>query len=356
MIKCITMLYLDKQLNEFKTYFLIQPMSRIAVITPTRDRAGKDGKGLLAETLESVRLQDADCVHVVVDDGSTDCTKDLVLSEPHQDRLVYIRREKPLGEKVTASIAANLGIQAVFDPERLPQEDRKKVEGVGAVTFLHSDDLLTEGSITTRSEALREKGAGMVYGVRYLIDVDGRIIGFETCPLERPNWKLILSTFNFPNHTATFDKDFLRSVGLFDPEIGYGEDVDLTARAIKKADRLGIGVQGIETPTMYRRLHQDTVTNFYHDAGLSGDEALMLERKNIDSKVELILVRGYRFLRRPQSYLPECIKKSLRPLRDALRQYVREQKQQPYRDRFLEKIITNVHGKQYTEGHLQTSV
>ncbi len=332
-------------------------MPRIAVITPTRNRAGKDGKGLLAETLESVRLQDADYVHVVVDDGSTDCTQDLVLSQPHRDRLVYIRREKPHGEKVTASIASNLGIQAVFEPELLPTEDRQKVRGIEVITFLHSDDLLTEGSLATREDALTQTKAGMVYGVRYLIDGEGRIIGFENCPVGKgqANWRQILATYRFPNHTVTFDRRLLAYVGPFDPEIGCGEDVDMTVRAIKEAERSGRVVVGINKPTMYRRLHGDTVSQFYFENNLDEADSVELERKNTDSRLDALLVRGHKFLERPQAYLPSCVKRVLRPVRDAVRQYIREQKQAPYRDQFLEKIRSNVNGKQYTERSLQAS-
>ncbi len=331
-------------------------MPRIAVITPTRNRAGKDGKGLLAETLESVRLQDADYVHIVVDDGSADCTPELVRSYP-LDRTVYIHRKKPAEEKVTASIASNIGIQAVFEPERLPAEDRKKVEGVDVVTFLHSDDLLTEGSLSARIEAISETKAGMVYGVRYLIDGEGRIIGFENCPVGegQANWRQILATYRFPNHTVTFDRRFLAQVGFFDPEIGYGEDVDMTVRSIKEARKSGSIVVGINKPTMYRRLHPDTVSAFYHENDLHDDDNNELKRKNVDSCLDALLVRGHKFLERPQAYLPSCIKRVLRPVRDAIRQYIREQKQEPYRDQFLEKIRSNVNGKQYTKGPLQAS-
>ena len=111
-------------------------LPQIAVVTPTYNRAA-----LLRRALESVRAQTLTSFEViVVDDGSTDETEDLVASFGDK-RFRYVRQER-----AGAAKARNLGVE------------RSTAE---LVTFLDSDDEVDPDWLSSLVEPFEDPGVGV---------------------------------------------------------------------------------------------------------------------------------------------------------------------------------------------------
>lgn len=112
----------------------------------------------VAEAIESVLAQDwpADRLeYVVVDDGSTDGTREAI--EPYRDRVRIIHQP-------------NLGLRAAVD--RAMSELHGDV-----ITAVAGDDAFKPGRLRLQVEALRaHPTAGLVYTDEELIDADGRVL------------------------------------------------------------------------------------------------------------------------------------------------------------------------------------
>lgn len=229
------------------------PRTDLAVVVPTRDRA--DNLHLLFESLAQQEFVDFQVV--VVDDGSTDGTSDLLRRLAGEcfwrDRLISV--DVPTGTSGNRARARNIGIAA------LPPE-------VDRVAMLDSDLILPPDALTQLDAASRSARDSIVLGeVRWLPDVprgallatvrsgrfdvlrgytdllrpirmggtyvgpDLRGVSFvEAQRLERPvsmrgEWGLVLH--------ACFPRSVLRQLGGFDESfVGYGyEDLDLGVRA-----------------------------------------------------------------------------------------------------------------------------
>lgn len=116
-------------------------MADISVIIPTYNYAR-----YLPATLDSVFRQTfTDLEVIVVDDGSTDNTKDILQPYIHDERIRYIYQENR-----GLSAARNTGIRSSQSP---------------FITFLDSDDLFTPRKLEVlRQEFERHPEAGLVYG------------------------------------------------------------------------------------------------------------------------------------------------------------------------------------------------
>ncbi len=123
-----------------------------SVIIPTFNRAG-----LIAKTIESVLQQQvANFELIVVDDGSTDNTREIVLAI-HDERIIY--REKVNQER---AVARNFGVRLA----------RGKY-----VTFLDSDDILYLNHLGEAKEKLEALGEPDVYHQGYrVIDLSGKVL------------------------------------------------------------------------------------------------------------------------------------------------------------------------------------
>ena len=300
----------------------------VAVITPTRDRAH-----MIEKTIYSVRWQTyGNHIHLIVDDGSSDRTKELVEFHSKEDpRIVYARREKPKGEKLTASNAINHGFNMLLDESTIKY-----------FTVLHSDDLLTENSISQRIKKIKENPEyALAFGNICNIDENYRIIressGFDFPDAETLYERTRISR-SFPHHTILFSKDILKETGFYDSRIGYGEDCDMSLRLIKTVIETGSGIEYIDDFLTYYMTHQDSISGIYRKNGWDKIDNKFLDIKHSESDFDYYMKIAKRFtkrlIKRPHSFLPESVKKVLRPVRD---RFLRNEKK-PYRDEFLERI------------------
>ncbi|MCM8775444.1 MAG: glycosyltransferase [Candidatus Omnitrophica bacterium] len=186
-------------------------MTRVSIIIPTYNR-----KHLVSDAIESVLAQTyKDYEIIVVDDGSTDGTEEMIRSK-YGDRLHYIRQTNQ-----GISAARNAGIRSAkgdfiafldSDDMWLPEKLEKQI------TYLDQHSNL--GFLCTRFKA---------YSIHNKDAVRFGPEGFSTKFAE-----LLMSDNFIPTSTVMVRRAVLDDVGLFDPDIPTYEDFDLWLRIAKK--------------------------------------------------------------------------------------------------------------------------
>ena len=166
----------------------------------------------ILQTVESVFAQTyEDYELIIVDDGSTDNTRELL--EPYINRLTYVF-QKNAGE----SVARNNGIH------------RSQGE---YVAFLDSDDWWTPNKLAVQVLALdAAPTAVMGYAYSFAVDNDGNPINFRGSnrmsdgePGVHPLFeKLVVGNFIANPNTVLVRRAALMQTTLFDEEIEWGED------------------------------------------------------------------------------------------------------------------------------------
>lgn len=185
-------------------------MARVAIIIPTYNRASLIGEAI--ESALSQRFRDIEVV--VVDDGSTDATAEIVAE---------------FGDRVRYLWQPNAGN---------PCSARNR--GIGATTseflvFLDSDDLLLPDKVERQVAYLdAHPDCDLVFGDCLIMDEHGNEIPGATVYTEK-HWtgradlsNLLLSNFIAVN-APLVRRSALERVGLFDPEV-RPEDYDLWLR------------------------------------------------------------------------------------------------------------------------------
>jgi len=180
----------------------------VSVVVPTHNRSA-----LLAQTLASVRAQTfADLEIVVVDDGSSDNTAEIV-TRIDDSRVRMVRHEQPLG----VSAARNRGIR----------------EASGEwVAFLDDDDLWAPSKIARQITAAGEAGRLWSCSGSITVTSDMKVIAGTAPPLAED----IAVALPFRNtvpagaSNVAVRVDLLRQAGDFDTELRHMSDWDMWIR------------------------------------------------------------------------------------------------------------------------------
>lgn len=207
-----------------------QPM--VSIILPTYNRAE-----YLGEAISSVFGQNfSNFELIVVDDGSTDHTSQLV-KQFCDPRLIYLHQPNK-----GRSAARNNGLT--------------KARGT-YIAFLDSDDVYLEGKLDLQVAYLdKHPEFGMVYTPAYCIDSKGNLLDAQPY--------FVIAEGNIYTQIAFFQpltitlptvmvrREVLAAVGYFDEAMDRFEDTDLWRRIAK---RYQIGA--INVPTCRLRTHKD---------------------------------------------------------------------------------------------------
>jgi glycosyltransferase involved in cell wall biosynthesis len=198
-------------------------------------------EGHIAEAIESVLIQNyMNFELIVVDDGSTDRTKDVVLSF-EDPRVKYFHKKN--GGPYSAR---NLGM--------------KKATG-DFIVPLDADDMITPNFISMHlQEFERRPEADLIYCDDYLIDEDCKPIRV----IERSEYadrKLLirdLFRYGFPMvpFRTCIRKNVFDKIGLFDDEFQSGMDYDMIRRFIKH----GLKAHHLKAPLYLRKMVPDSVS------------------------------------------------------------------------------------------------
>lgn len=187
-----------------------------SIITPTYNRVG-----FLSEMIRSVQTQTfREFEHIIVDDGSTDSTEELVASFIKDDpRIIYIKQVNK-----GRSTARNVGI------------DRAKGE---YICFLDSDDLWKPEHLLVISKAVNglDRPTFAFTGLQYRFPdrVETRTfppIGEEK-PIDYVIGKIVSTITVAIHHTILSDE-------RFNPALSINEDLELWARIVAQHPMLRI--------------------------------------------------------------------------------------------------------------------
>ncbi|MGH7456269.1 MAG: glycosyltransferase, partial [bacterium] len=195
-----------------------------SVIIPTFNRAA-----FLREAIDSVLAQtEKDFELIVVDDGSTDCTRELVAE--YGDRIRYFFQPN-----AGASAARNLGIRhaagnfiAFLDSDDLwlPKKLARQMQWMAAhpnLLLCHTDEIWIRRGVRVNQKMIHAKAGGWIY------------------PLCLP--RCIISPSSVLMRRELFD-----AIGLFDEQLPVCEDYDLWLRV---ASRFEVGF--IPEPLIVKR-------------------------------------------------------------------------------------------------------
>ncbi len=192
-------------------------MSLVSVVIPTHNRAG-----FLGLAIESVlRQKFHDCELIVVDDGSTDQTRDVLAN--YGGRLRYLFQENS-----GVGSARNLGIRAA---------------GGQWIAFLDSDDEWREDYLLTQAAQIRRFPEAVAHQTNATsVALDGERRNYyeqvkfsdqfrgESCRmLRRPLRQIVRYGLTFLQ-ASVIRRDVLLSLGAFDESLRIGEDLDVLGR------------------------------------------------------------------------------------------------------------------------------
>lgn len=201
---------------------------KISVVIPTYNRAD-----FLPEALASVRRQEhADLEIIVVDDGSSDATADLVRA--FDSSIHFVRFEHNRG----VSAARNAGLRLATGE---------------AIAFLDSDDVWAPDKLKTQVPLMQD-GVDVVWGKTQVLRRD--LLSGPFVPYETPFTGVLVGSVLV--RRDLFDE---RRVGSFDERLSHHEDLDWFMRARERSASVV--------------LHNDVVLYYrWHGGNLTRDDRL----------------------------------------------------------------------------------
>jgi glycosyltransferase involved in cell wall biosynthesis len=187
------------------------PVVEVSVVVPTHNRSG-----LLALTLRSVLWQrDVDLEVIVVDDGSTDDTAQVVAGL-HDPRVRVVRNEAPQG----VAAARNRGAEEAT---------------ADWITFLDDDDLWAPDKLARQLQAAREAGRSWAYTGAVSIDDDLKVLGGKP-PVSPERVVELLPRFDAVpggGSNVVVHRAMLARAGRFDSRLRNTEDWEMWIRLAK---------------------------------------------------------------------------------------------------------------------------
>lgn len=220
-----------------------QPL--VSIIIPTFNRAD-----LIGETLDSIiaqTYQNWECI--VVDDGSTDNTEEVLKNYAKQDcRIEFYNRPETLAK--SGNSCRNYGFQ------------KSKGE---LIVFFDSDDVMLNDFLSSRVDLFTDK-IKIVFATYTTVDEN---LNFLKQRVFKTNDILIKDYlfWNFPilTHSALIRKDFLLDKKLFDPFIKRGQETDFYLNILPNLSKEEYSF--VEKPSFLYRLHHNTISaksNYYN--------------------------------------------------------------------------------------------
>lgn len=224
---------------------------RTSVVIP----AGNAGK-TLAETLNSLLAQgDPDWEALIIDDGSTDETADVIKSYTQRDgRLVGLA-----GTGAGASAARNIGLSRA---------------GGRRLLFLDSDDWIDDRFLELMNEALdtAPDAVAAYCGYRRVMPNGEQTPSKSDPRIAQSPFEMFARSCAAAIHTILIEREILVRIGGFDTSLRTCEDWDLWQRAA----RMGGRWVHVDAPLSYYRLSDHSLTQNVEQ--MLADAAIVIRR------------------------------------------------------------------------------
>jgi glycosyltransferase involved in cell wall biosynthesis len=187
--------------------------------------AAYNEEAYVGSALTSVLRQSrSDWEAIVVDDGSTDATAEVVRRVEHQDSRIRLHRKRNEG----LAIALNAGIERSSAPY---------------VSLLDADDLWMPDYLAEMARSLEARpDAGFAYPEAFSMDGDTHRIRRELAsarfnpprepPADPTEMLRLLIRSNFIFGSGTIRRAVLDEIGAFDPTLGSAEDYEMWIRIL----------------------------------------------------------------------------------------------------------------------------
>lgn len=189
-------------------------MKTVSVVVPTHERSSA-----LQRAIDSIIKQTfSDFEIIIIDDASTDCTKEVV-NEYDDSRIRYIRHDENRG----GSAARNTGINAA--------------EGE-LIAFLDDDDEWKVDKLAAQLDAYERTTAdtGVIYTGIKNTDSDGKINSIKTPQIEGDVTKeLLLHNFIGSFSAIMVDRETIEQTGLLDERFPSWQDWEYYIRLSQEA-------------------------------------------------------------------------------------------------------------------------
>jgi glycosyltransferase involved in cell wall biosynthesis len=239
-------------------------VKRISVIVPNYNRetmVGETLANLLAQTQPPYEI-------IVVDDGSTDKSVEVIRSFGSQVKLLQQANQGP-------GAARNAGL-AVAEGD--------------FIQFQDSDDLLSLNKLERQAAELETKGADIAFGPWAHVFIQDHTVKFESCVLQQalPPKRISLAAWLLRGWATVFQsllfrRSFLINTGRYRTDVRYGEDMEFLFRLLSRSPR---AVFAADTLTLYR---VDAPNKLSHDAGRAksrreADWAICLQAINAECR------------------------------------------------------------------------
>lgn len=199
---------------------MIEEAPKLSVILPTYNRGG-----LIKDTIESVLGQNyEDFELIIINDGSTDNTQEIVTKYQNKDSRVIYLEQKNKGEYATMNRGFSLARGAY-------------------ITLVHSDDILAPDSLEARVKCLDNRsGIDIAHGDMVKVDMSGREVQRYVAG-DEIDGKKILEGFcvknlwegqKTPLNYLTFmlRAEAVKKIGKMDETLRYAGDLDWMMRAM----------------------------------------------------------------------------------------------------------------------------
>lgn len=228
---------------------------RSSIIMPV-----KNGENFIKETLlnllENTTSEDE---IIIIDDGSTDDTEKIVNNFSNLSKALVIMLR---GQNLLPSGARNKGLEIARGEY---------------ISFIDHDDLWPKNRLDDHINLLKHSiNADVIQGrVKYFSAVPSKLDIFDYLDQDK-------TTFFFQLGSFTFKRDILKKIGLFNPELKFGEDVDLYLRLLDGEIKI---VKDEKVALLYR-IHDTNMTKNYAE----NDNRVLL--KILSSSIKRKKIKG----------------------------------------------------------------
>lgn len=210
----------------------------VTVLIPAYNR-----KRYIVAAIDSVLAQDYEPVElIVIDDGSSDGTYELLLEQSRKARLQLLSHENHANRGQSAAL--NLGLRAASGDY---------------LAILDSDDLFAPGKLSEQVDYLEQHpDVGMVYGYGHAMDASGAFLyalpGESHVERGDPNHLLLDCYMALPGG-ALIRRSVMQQAGEFEESFRAAQDHDMALRIMECTQ-----VVYLRSLTFYYRKHDESIS------------------------------------------------------------------------------------------------
>lgn len=300
-------------------------MNNVMVVTPTYCTEKNQRLPFLLQAIYWTLAQTHENrTHVIVDDGSTDETPELLERIAHHNPSIKVFHKSNGG----SSEAVNFGVEQAL-----------KTENPDYITITHSDDILLPKSLESRVKLAEQTGAKMVYSDFITFYENGKFPIFRRAkdfPDAKSLYKELLHHGYIPFLTQMWDTDFFTNkLQGYDPKITSSEDWDIGLRTAEELTKSGEKHANLHEVTVAYRLHDNNIGPTSIRNGTRWKCYKRILAKHFEGKeYKRKLLKAQFWLLK--AMLPESVKKPLRYLRELTLKH--PSMLLPYKNEFIDSL------------------